>query len=395
MMASPAPHRLLADTIALLDTLIAFPTLSGKTNLEMIEYCAQYLTTNGAEVTIWKNPDGKRANCLASFGAKNSQLTKGIVLSGHGDVVPVKGQNWSSDPFILTQKGNRLYGRGTCDMKGFIAAAMTFGKSIKNQPLNRPLSIAITYDEETGCFGAQQLVEDLTKAAIKPSVCIIGEPTNLGVIEGHKGCYEYATHFKGLASHGSLPDQGVNAIEYAALYIAKLMELREQLKNSPPEGIGFNPPYTTLQIGQISGGVSRNTIAGDCTVDWEMRPVKIEDADFIKTSIDEYVSTSLLPSMREGDPKADINTQTIAEVIGLRPTSKSEAKEICMSLTGSQEAGLVSFGTEAGLYQQIDISTVVCGPGSIEQAHKPDEYIEIEQLDQCLKMLENLKSVLL
>lgn len=275
-------------------------------------------------------------------------------------------------------------------MKGFIAASMVMASEIARDDITRPLSVAVTFDEETGCFGGQKLIRDLERDGLKPSVCIVGEPTEMRIIEGHKGCYEYTTKFRGLATHGSLTHQGVNAIEYATRYIAHLMEIREELKNSTPEAIRFDPPYTTLQIGQISGGTSRNTIAGDCQVEWEMRPVRSEDAEFVKSQITDFVSDKLLPEMQERYPDASIEQETIAEVIGLEPATDSEAREICQSLTGNTETDFVSFGTEAGLYQQYGVSTVVCGPGSIEQAHKPDEYIEKSELVHCLSMLEKL-----
>lgn len=321
-------------------------------------------------------------------------MEDGIVLSGHSDVVPVTGQDWASDPFKLRAEKGKLFGRGACDMKGFIAACMVMARDYADLPLTRPISIALTFDEETGCFGGRQLVEDFAAANIKPAICIVGEPTQMRVIEGHKGCYEYTTRFKGLATHGSLTHQGVNAVEYAALYITRLMELREELKNASPEGAAFEPPYTTLQIGKISGGVSRNTIAGECSVEWEMRPVKITDADHIKSGIAAYVGTELLPQMRERLPEAEITLETIAEVAGLSPASASEAREICKSLTGNENTDVVSFGTEAGIFQQYGMSSVVCGPGSIQQAHKPDEYIETNELSKCLQMLDGLKGQL-
>ena len=384
-------HRHLHETISLLRILVAYPTVSTDSNLALIDFAANWLETAGAVVKIWKSPDGARANCLASFPDSDGNITsRGVVLSGHSDVVPVEGQDWTSNPYELREESGRLYGRGTCDMKGFIAAAMVMARDFAQQPLKRPVHIALTYEEETGCFGGQQLVADLSRENIRPSVCIVGEPTGMKVIEGHKGCYEYTTRFEGLATHGSLTHQGVNAIEYAALYITRLMDIREELKNSSPEGAPFMPPYTTLQIGRIQGGVSRNTIAGDCTVEWEMRPVKVSDADHVKVSINDYVNEYLLPAMRERAPEAAIHLDTIAEVVGLAPASQSEAREICLALTGETQTGVVSFGTEAGLYQQIGMSTVVCGPGSIEQAHKPDEYIEISELVRCLHMLDGL-----
>lgn len=390
-MSASSNHRNLRETIDLLQDLVAFETVSATSNLELIDFAANYLKYAGATINIWKSPDGKRANCLATFASETGETkNKGIILSGHSDVVPVEGQEWSSSPYALEERNARLYGRGTCDMKGFIAACMAMAKEFAQKPLKRPVHIALTYDEEIGCFGGQQLVKDLDRENIRPSVCIVGEPTEMKVIEGHKGCYEYTTRFKGLATHGSLTHQGVNAIEYAALYIARLMNIREELKNTSPEGAPFTPPYTTLQIGKIHGGVSRNTIAGDCTVEWEMRPVKTDDADHVKSSINAYVETELLPAMRERCPEASIQLETIAEVVGLLPTTLSEARDICTALTGKEETGVVSFGTEAGLYQNFGMSTVVCGPGSIEQAHKPDEYIEISELNQCLNMLEKL-----
>ncbi len=386
-----AESRYLAETIGLLGQLISFPTVSSDSNLAMIKFAADYLHLAGASVIIQESPDRLKANCLASFGpSTGSGYENGIVLSGHSDVVPVTGQDWTSDPFVMRDEDGKLYGRGTCDMKGFIAAVMVMSRHWGTIPLTRPIHIALTYDEETGCLGGQQLMQQLAESAIKPSVCIIGEPTSMKVIEGHKGCYEYSTRFTGLATHGSLTHQGVNAIEYAAQYITKLMQIREELKNVSPEGERFVPPYTTLQIGEIHGGVSRNTIAGDCTVDWEMRPVKTSDADFVKSSINQYVETDLLPTMRERAPFATIETETIGEVVGLTPATHNEARDICFALTGNSQAEVVSFGTEAGLFQGLGVATVVCGPGSIEQAHKPDEFIEKSELSRSLQMLEKM-----
>lgn len=385
-------HPRLEDAIAQLDRLVAYPTVSEDSNLELIDYAADWLEQSGATVRVWNNAQGTKANCFATIGPDEPG---GLVLSGHSDVVPVTGQDWTSEPFALDRRDGRLYGRGTCDMKGFIACLLATASDFAASGVTRPLHIALTYDEETGCLGGQQLVRDMAEAGLKPATCIIGEPTSMRVIEGHKGCYEYTTRFTGLATHGSLTHQGVNAVEYAVRYIARLMELRDHLKNSAPEGIPFNPPYTTLQIGQISGGVSRNTIAGDCTVEWEMRPVKVEDADYVKQSIGDYVNNELLPEMRERAPGAAIELETIAEVVGLTPATRSEARDICLALTGESETDVVSFGTEAGLFQQMGVATVVCGPGSIEQAHKPDEFIEISEMIRCLAMLDGLRARLL
>jgi len=381
-------HALLPDTIAQLERLVAFPTVSQDSNLELIDYAAEWLEQRGAHIKIWKNAEGTKANCFATIGPDKPG---GVILSGHSDVVPVAGQDWSTDPFRLCEKEGRLYGRGTCDMKGFVACALAMASDFAGTNLRRPLHIALTYDEETGCLGGQQLVKDLAASGFSPSACIVGEPTSMRIIEGHKGCYEYTTYFSGLATHGSLTHQGVNAIENAVRYITRLMELRDTLQNTSPEGAPFSPPYTTLQIGRINGGVSRNTIAGECSVEWEMRPVKPDDADYIKRSIAEYVKSKLLPQMRERAPDARVELETIAEVVGLTPATQNEARDICQALTGEHETDVVSFGTEAGLFQQNGIATVVCGPGSIEQAQKPDEFIEVSELGRCLTMLEGLK----
>lgn len=380
-------HERIGEAQAILGRLIAFPTISSDSNLDLIAHAAALLDDAGAKVRVWQSADEPKANLFASFGPERQG---GIVLSGHSDVVPVTGQHWTSDPFAMRVEDGRLYGRGSCDMKGFIACVLAMAPAFGAASLARPLHVALTHDEETGCMGGRRLVEDLGKAGIHPSVSIIGEPTSMRIIEGHKGCYEYTTRFRGLAAHGSLTHKGVNAIEYAARYITRLMELREELANPQPSALRFDPPVTTLQVGRIEGGVSRNTIAPDCSVEWEMRPVRTEDAEFIKMQIARYAEEELLPQMRERFADAAIETEVIGEIAGLVPTSENEARDICAALTGSRESDVVSFGTEAGLFQERGISTVVCGPGSIEQAHKPDEFIEIAELGRCLTMLEKL-----
>ncbi len=222
-------------------------------------------------------------------------------------------------------------------------------------------------------------------------MCIVGEPTNMKAIQAHKGCYEYSTHFTGLAGHGSAPEKGVNAVEYASRFINKLMELRLELKKREPKNSAFTPPYTTLQIGSIKGGLARNVIADQCVVDWELRPVVFEDGVFVNIVMDEYVKNILLPEMQKVYPKSDIKKEIIGEVVGFNKEEESEAVKMICNLTGNNSRDVVSFGTEAGLFQELGISTVVCGPGSIEQAHKIDEYVSFDELKLCLKMLVDLK----
>ena len=276
-------------------------------------------------------------------------------------------------------------------MKGFIACTLAYAPIFAKTNLDRDIHFSYTFDEETACQGAPILIEELKKREIKNGICIVGEPTNMKIIDGHKGCYEYTTHFEGLAGHGSAPEKGVNAVEYAAKFINKLLEIREVLKKKTPKNSVFNPPYTTLQIGGISGGIARNVIADKCRVDWELRPVIKEDGIFVNSEIDKFVNEELLPEMKKIHPKSSIRKEIIGEIIGFDREEKSEACELISSITGDNSREVVSFGTEAGLFQEIGISTVVCGPGSIEQAHKVDEFIKLDELKKCLNLLEGIK----
>lgn len=381
----------LDDTKTLLAELIGFPTISLGSNLDMIHHLAARLEAVGAEVNIWQDKTGTRANLFATLGPKGDG---GIVLSGHSDVVPVADQDWTSDAFEMVERDGKWFGRGACDMKGFIAATVAMAPYFASLDLKRPLHFAFTYDEETGCFGAQALAESLRAHGFKPAIAIVGEPTSMRVIEGHKGCYEYSTHFTGLEGHGSGPDMGVNAVEYAVRYVSKLLELKAALRSRAPEGSKFEPPWTTINTGVLMGGVAHNVIPGKARIDWEMRPVQKSDADFVKETLHDYCTHQLIPAMQAVHPKAGIETEVIAEVEGLEPMDTSEARELVMELTGANGTGLVPFGTEAGIFQGLGMSVVVCGPGSIEQAHKPDEYVSVDQMEQCLEMLHRLSAKL-
>lgn len=380
---------MLERTIEILGELIAFPTISSDGNLEMIDCLDAKLSTLGARCFRVENEDQTKATLFATLGPEGSG---GLVLSGHTDVVPVADQDWTSDPFEMVERDNLLFGRGTCDMKGFIAAALAFAESLDASALNTPLHFSFTYDEETGCLGASQLAGILADKGIRPDMAIIGEPTEMRVIEGHKGCYEYSTEFRGLEGHGSAPDLGVNAAEYAVRYVMRLLELREELRTRAPEQSPFDPPWTTINIGKITGGVAHNVIVGKAEVAWEMRPVTQRDADMVKAEMKALCKHQLLPAMRAVHPEADIALHTVAEVAGLEPMEENAARDLVASLTGANTSDVVAFGTEAGIFQKLGMDCVVCGPGSIAQAHKPDEYIEISQLALCCGMLEKLGS---
>ena len=277
-------------------------------------------------------------------------------------------------------------------MKGFIACTLAYAPIFSKSDLNRDIHFSFTFDEETACKGAPILIEELKKRGIINGICIVGEPTNMKIIDSHKGCYEYTTYFEGLAGHSSQPHKGVSAVEYAARYVNKLIELRQKLKDRVPKNSIFDPPYSTLQIGGIFGGIAHNVIADKCFVNWETRPVVKEDGVFLNTELDKYTNEILLPEMKKVFPNSSIKKEIIGEIIGFDRVQNSEACEFVSSITGDNSREVVSFGTEAGLFQEIGISTAVCGPGSIEQAHKIDEFIKLSEIKKCLEFLDGVKN---
>ena len=379
------------NSVKILTDLIGFKTISGEDNSSLIDYCDNILKKLGATSFRTYDDEEKRVNLFATLKTKNSNGKKPIILSGHTDVVPVS-KGWSTDPFIATVKGEKLYGRGSCDMKGFIACALAYAPIYSKSNLDRDIHFSFTFDEETACQGAPILIEELKKRKIKDGICIIGEPTNMKIIDAHKGCFEYTTYFKGLAGHSSAPHKGVSAVEYASRYVNKLIELREKLKERAPKDSIFDPPHSTLSIGGIFGGIAHNVIADKCHVNWETRPVVKEDAVFLNQELDKYANEVLLPEMKKIFPNSSIEKDIIGEIVGFDREDKSEACELISSLTGDNSRQVVSFGTEAGLFQEIGISTVVCGPGSIEQAHKIDEFIVLDELRKCLNLLDGIKN---
>jgi acetylornithine deacetylase len=377
------------DSLKILSDLIAFKTISGEDNNSLINYCDEILKKLGATSFKTFDDEKKRVNLFATIKSKKPNEKKSVILSGHTDVVPVS-KSWSTDPFKATIKDDKLFGRGSCDMKGFIACTLAYAPVYAKENLNRDIHFSFTFDEETACQGAPLLIKELKNRGIVDGICIVGEPTNMKIIDAHKGCYEYTTYFEGLAGHGSAPEKGVNAVEYANRYISKLMDLRKFLKSKVPKNSVFDPPYTTIGIGGISGGIARNVIADKCRVDWEMRPVIKEDGEFVNKELNEFVNKELLPEMKKIFPKSSIKKEIIGEIIGFNKVNKSEACEFISNLTGDNSREVVSFGTEAGLFQEIGISAVVCGPGSIEQAHKVDEFITLDQIKKCLILLDDI-----
>ena len=381
---------LFEKSIKILKDLISFKTISGENNSSLINYCEDILTKCGASSFKVFDEEKKRVNLFATLKAKKPNGLESIILSGHTDVVPVS-KGWSTDPFVAEIKEDKLYGRGSCDMKGFLACSLAFAEIFSKCNLSRDIHFSLTFDEETACIGAPLLIEELKKRKITNGICIVGEPTKMRIIDSHKACYEYTTFFEGLAGHSSKPDEGVNAAEYASKYVNKLMSLRNELMNREPKNSIFTPPYSTLSIGGIFGGIAHNVIADKCHVNWETRPINKEDGVYLNNEIDKYAN-ELLTEMKKKYPNASIKKKIIGEIIGFNRVTSSKACEFVSSITGDNEREVVSFGTEAGLFQEIGISTVVCGPGSIEQAHKIDEFIELSEIKECLSFLEGVKN---
>ena len=383
-------NNLYEKSIKILTDLIGFKTVSGQDNSQLINYCEKILNEIGATTFKVFDDDNKRVNLFGTLKAKKPNGKKPIILSGHTDVVPVS-KGWTNDPFTATIKDDKLYGRGSCDMKGFIACTLAYAPIFKESNLDRDIHFCYTFDEETACIGAPLLIKELKKRDIKNGICIIGEPTKMKIIDAHKGMNEYTIHFGGLAGHSSKPHLGVSAVEYASRYVNKLLEIREELKKRGPKDCIFDPPHSTLSIGGIKGGIAHNVIADKCSVEWETRPVTKADAEFVTNEIDKFANETLLPEMQKVFPQSFIKKEVIGEVVGFDRLDQSEACEFVSSITGDNSREVVSFGTEAGLFQEVGISTVVCGPGSIEQAHKIDEFIELDEIKKCLKFLEGVK----
>ena len=377
---------MLRETEAILADLISFPTVSSDSNLDMMAWMANWLEHHGAKVELFADASGAKANMFATIGP---DVPGGVVLSGHSDVVPVTDQVWHSNPFHLTERDDLLLGRGACDMKGFIAAAVAMAPHLAGKQLRRPVHFAFTYDEEVGCIGAAHLVEILRTRPHRPDIAIIGEPTMMKVIEGHKGIYECCARFTGLEGHGSAPDKGVSAVEYATRYVSRLLELREDLRGRAPADSRFDPPWSTVNIGVLHGGAAHNIIPGKAVVEWEMRPVQQSDRDLVVDALADLVPR-LDAEMKRTHPGAGILSEVVGEVAGLEPMDDNAARDLVFALTGANSAETVAFCTEAGLFQSMGMNAVICGPGSIEQAHKPDEYVSLSQMSQCLDMLEGL-----
>jgi acetylornithine deacetylase len=369
-----------------LGDLVGFPTVTDESNLELIEYARAMLEPIASDIRITHDEHRFKANLLATIGPN---VDGGVILSGHSDVVPAEDFDWTGPPFLATRREQKVFGRGTADMKGFIACALVMAPVFAASKLTRPIHIAITFDEEVGCRGAPILIDDLERNGPKPAAAIVGEPTEMGIVTSHKGCYEYTTYLTGLEGHGSAPSLGVNAVQYGARYVARLLELAANLEENDPGTSPYDPPHTTISVGTMNGGTARNVIAGECIIQWEMRPVRKVDAMQVLEELREFEEL-LSSEMRRTSVDAAVVTVSEGAVDGLEDTPEDPAFDLVSSLLGATERQVAAFGTEAGLYQMAGIPAVVCGPGSIEVAHRPDEHISLEQLESCLEMMKGL-----
>lgn len=371
----------------LLERLIGFPTVSRDSNLELIAFVEHYLTELGVKSELFHSADHTKANLFATIGPGDRG---GVVLSGHTDVVPVDGQPWTVEPFRLTARDGRLYGRGTADMKGFVASVLAAVPKFLAADLKIPVHLAFSYDEEVGCLGVRPMLAELEKRANKPVMCLIGEPTELKPVLGHKGKLAMRCSVKGAACHSAYAPYGVNAIQYAARMIGRLDEIGGRLARPEHHDRRFDPPYTTVQTGVIKGGRALNIVPAECEFDFEVRALPGFDAQHVADELGRYAEDELLPAMRSVQPDTDIRMQPLSAYPGLATPPGSQAAKMLSIISGSAEFGTVAFGTEGGLFEQAGIATVVCGPGSMEQGHKPDEFISEAQLANCDAMLARL-----
>ena len=371
----------------MLARLIAFDTVSAKSNLALIDFVVDYLAAHGIESTLIHNEDRSKADLFATIGPNEAN---GVVLSGHSDVVPVTGQAWSDDPFEMVQRDGRFYGRGTTDMKGFIAVVLAAVPTLKKQRPIRPIHIVLSYDEEVGCLGIRPLLAKLGKSLPKPAIAIVGEPTEMRPVSANKGVFGFETTVTGVAAHSSAPELGVNAIVHGAAVVAYLNEMATKWRTEGPQDDRFHPPFTSSNIGLIDGGNALNIIPAHCTIRWEFRPIPAADAAAMQGEVERHFAEVILPGMRAVHPEPDIVTRVSAAVPGLETPEDSPAVRLVSRLTGANRSYAVSYGAEAGLYSQQEISTVICGPGNIAQAHQPDEWLAKEQLAQCAAFVDKL-----
>jgi len=378
----------IVDSVEMLRRLVAFDTTSRNSNLALVEYVRSYLRGHGVDSMLVPNEDGKKANLFASVGPA---VAGGVILSGHTDVVPVDGQPWVTDPWTLTLKDGKYYGRGTCDMKAFYAVALAMLPIFLKASLRRPIHFALSYDEEVGCIGAHSLAARMAAAVPKPRAIVIGEPTMMTVVHAHKGTRVYVTKFTGFEAHSSMTHLGVSAIHFAGEFIHYLNRLQDELDAAAPRNSEFMPAAATFNVGTIVGGTAGNILARECEVLWGYREVPTEPLEALGERAKKWLAEDLLPRMKARHPAANIETVLRSSAPAFSPEGNEDAKDLAASWSGSNTVGSVVYATEAGIFRQtLGVPTVVCGPGDIAQAHQPNEFILASQIGACEAFMKRM-----
>jgi acetylornithine deacetylase len=379
-----------AASRSIIERLIGFRTVSRDSNLELIEWVRDYLQGFGATTRLTHDATGKKANLFATLG---DSTKPGLILSGHTDVVPVDGQNWDTDPFLAVERDGKLFARGSADMKGFIgiilAQAPKFVAALNENRLDAPLHYSLSYDEEVGCLGVRGLIRDLEENNIRPAGCVVGEPTSMQPIIAHKGTHRFRCSVHGREAHSSYVTHGVNAIEYAARLIVFIRQIADRLAQIEQRDYGFTVPYSTLSTGLIHGGIAANVVPKDCVFSFDMRTLPQASPDALYQEIRAYAEL-LAQEMRAVDAQSGIDLEWLSQTVGLAAAETDGIVQWAMQLARSSTVGKVSYGTEAGLFQKMGVPTVICGPGDIAEAHRPNEFVALDQLAQCERFMDRI-----
>ena len=375
-----------AHALELAQTLVRMNTVSHNSNLELIHFIRDHLAKLGVKSRLTFNDDKTKANLFATLGEGKPA---GVILSGHTDTVPWDGQDWTMDPLSALVKDGNLYGRGSADMKAFIGIAVSHAEQFLNSDAPFAVHLAFSYEEEIGCFGVKELIADLRDANIKPLACIVGEPTSMIPAIAHKGVYRYKCCVRGKEAHSSLTPHSVNAIEMAARVVGRVRDMAEDFEKNEPRFEGFDVPFSTSSVGQFHGGIADNVVPRDAEFRYEFRDLPTANAAQMQAEVVAYAK-SLEPAMKKVAPAAGFAFETICEIPSFLGSKDDPVTRLAQELSGEKGTTLVAFGTEAGLFKNAGISTVVCGPGSIQQAHQPDEYVSLEQLGRCEAFMQGL-----
>ncbi|MDB5858632.1 MAG: acetylornithine deacetylase ArgE [Ramlibacter sp.] len=384
-----AVPTLSSRALELAQSLVRFNTVSANTNLPLIHFIRDELAKLGVRSRLSFNAEKTKANLFATLGEGKPA---GLILSGHTDTVPWDGQDWTVDPLGAVVKDGRLYGRGSADMKSFIALAVAHAEAFLNSPAPFAIHLAFSYEEEIGCFGVKELIADMREAGIQPLACIVGEPTSMVPAIAHKGVYRYRCCVRGKEAHSSLTPQSVNAIEMAARVVGRVRDMAERFEREEPRYEGFDVPFSTASVGQFHGGIADNVVPRDAEFRYEFRDLPTADVHAMQQQVVEY-ARSLEPAMRKVAPDTGFRFETICEIPSFLGSTQDDVTRLAQRLAGEQRTTQVAFGTEAGIFKNAGIRTVVCGPGSIGQAHQPDEYVSLEQLGRCQAFMQGLSEI--